>query len=119
MRVRSCGSVWSIAFSVTRAGDVGMDVDVQARVARQREQQLLHAHVVDHHAVGLGRAPSASACGSTGATCTGGGIVAVGARLVGADVRRGRLDRRLAAAAASDRERTADCRSRFPRFHAA
>jgi hypothetical protein len=37
-----------------RAGQIGVDVDVEARVAREREQQLLHAHVVHHHAVSLG-----------------------------------------------------------------
>jgi hypothetical protein len=32
-----------------------MDVDVESRVAREREQQVARGHVVDDHAVGLGR----------------------------------------------------------------
>jgi hypothetical protein len=35
-------------------GDLGVNVDVDARVAREREEQLLEPHVVDHDAVGFG-----------------------------------------------------------------
>jgi len=52
MRASSCGSVWSMAFSVTLPFSV-VDVDVQLRVAREREEQVVHAHVVDHDAVRL------------------------------------------------------------------